>query len=686
MAQDPYKYFRVEARDLLEELSQGVLALEKGTGTPDLIPRLLRLAHTLKGAARVVKQREIADQAHAVEDALAPFRESSAPLPQEGINTVLGLLDKIDSHVTALIPPSDMEAAAPATPLPEEALRTVRADITEMDALLNGITETHAQIWTLRKSLGSAQRARSLADLLLERLAPRRGQRNGEPGNALTGDKTQALAEDLRAVFAGFERDLNSSLDQMDRELRQVRDAAERLRLVAAGALFTSLARTARDTALALGKRVVFEGRGGDVRLDAHVLGAIQGALLQLVRNAVAHGIELEADRRAAGKPADGRVTLEVARLGRRVSFTCKDDGRGVDLEAVRLAAQRKGLLSSDMQKLGAQDLLHLLLDGGLSTSGAVTEVSGRGIGLDVVREAAQRLGGVVSVRTEAGKGTTVELIVPLSIASLAALVVECSGVAAAIPLDAVRGAIRLAPGDIAKTANGEAALYEGKAVPFVSLPRTLGQVGVGSARGARPWSTVIVEAAGGLAAVGVDRFLGTVNAVLRPLPDLAPSTPVVAGASLDAAGNPQLVLDPDGLIAEAQRTRVLEAEPEAPGRRVLVIDDSLTTRMLEQSILESAGYQVEIATSGEEALDKARRNRYALFLVDIEMPGMDGFTFIERTQADPTLREIPAILVTSRSSPEDRRRGEEIGAVGYIAKSEFDQAELLERIGRLVE
>ncbi len=685
MVQDPYKYFRVEARELLDELGRGILDLEKGAGTPDLIPRLLRLAHTLKGAARVVKQREMADQAHALEDALAPFRESVAALPQEVINTVLGLLDLMGSHVAALIPPSDSDAAAPAKPVPEEALRTVRADITDMDSLLHGIAEAHAQLWTVQKSLGSLQRVRFLADRLVEQAAARRGRADGRPGNGLHGNKVRSLAEELRSVSRPLERALASSLDQMDRELRQVRDAAEGLRLVPAGTLFTSLARAARDTAQALGKRVVLEGRGGDVRLDAQVLGAVQRALLQVVGNAVAHGIEAEADRRAAGKPTDGRITLDVARLGRRVAFTCVDDGRGVDLGAVRRAAQRKGLLSAEMQKLGAEELLRLLLDGGISTSRAVTEVSGRGIGLDVVRETAERLGGQATIRTAAGRGTTVELIVPLSIASLTALVVESSGVTAVIPLDAVRAALRLPLESIARTPSGESALYQGSTVSFVPLSRALGQRDAASARDRRPWSAVLVAGAKGLAAVGVDRFLGTASVVLRPLPDLAPAKAVVAGASLDAEGNLQLVLDPGGLVAEAQRAPAPQAELDGAGPPLLVIDDSLTTRMLEQSILESAGYKVDVASSGEEALEKARRNPYALFLVDIEMPGMDGFAFLEQTRAHPVLRNTPALLVTSRTSAEDRRRGEQVGAQGYIAKSEFDQADLLERIGRLV-
>lgn len=149
----------------------------------------------------------------------------------------------------------------------------------------------------------------------------------------------------------------------------------------------------------------------------------------------------------------------------------------------------------------------------------------------------------------------------------------------------------------------------------------------------------------------------------------------------MDAEGHPQLVLDAEALVEHVHRVGPVAAVTSSARAPILVIDDSLTTRMLEQSILESAGYEVELAMSGEEALERAHKRRYALFLVDVEMPGMDGFTFIERTQADPVLREIPAILVTSRASPDDRRRGQSVGAMAYIVKGEFDQTELLDNI-----
>jgi two-component system chemotaxis sensor kinase CheA len=185
---------------------------------------------------------------------------------------------------------------------------------------------------------------------------------------------------------------------------------------------------------------------------------------------------------------------------------------------------------------------------------------------------------------------------------------------------------------------------------------------------------------------VGVDRLLGTASVVVRPLPAHAAVEPVVMGAALDAEGNPQVVIDPRGLVLAAHAERGAERGPaRAPTLPLLVIDDSLTTRMLEQSILESAGYEVHLASSAEDALAMARERRYGVFVVDVEMPGMSGFEFVATTRVDPKLREVPAILVTSRDAPEDRRRGEEVGAHAYVVKGEFDQTFLLQTIRQLV-
>ena len=685
MARDQFRYFRIEARELLEQLGRGVLDLEKGPPDRDLVAALLRFAHTLKGAARVVKRQDIADQAHALEDALAAVRDSAEAVARSQIDALLTRLDGIGALVAQLAAPSPTTPAGDVGPVvSEELFRAFRPDVHEMDALLRAINDAHGQLAALHPLMKRLERASHLTDLVLHHLDSQTARELGRPGERAVNLRTRPIAEELRAAVGTLERDLAHQIDSVDRQFREARSAAERLRLVPASAVFTLLERTARDAAHALGKRAEFEGRGGDVRLDAQILATIQGALLQIVRNAVAHGIESVADRMAAGKPAAGRVTVQVERRGNRVVFVCRDDGRGVDLDEVRRLAARKGVLSAQTEAFGSEELLGLLLKGGISTSHTVTDVSGRGIGLDVVREAGERLGGDVTVRTEPGRGTTIEISAPFSLASMPALRVESSGVTALLPLDAVRGSLHLSDAAVVRTAQGQSVLYNDHTVPLGALAQVLCPDAPPSRPGG-PRSAVIVDARGTTAAFSVDRILGTTTAVVRPLPDLAPAVAYVAGASLDEEGVPRLVLDPDALVAAVAQSLAARDEPPSARPSVLVVDDSLTTRMLEQSILESAGYDVDLATSGEEALTKARETGYALFLVDVEMPGMDGFTFIERARGEPTLRDVPSILVTSRNAPEDRRRGEQVGAAAYIVKSEFDQGVLLERIRELV-
>jgi two-component system chemotaxis sensor kinase CheA len=687
MAQDRYKYFRIEARELVDELGKGVLGLEKAGDAREHVPRLLRLAHTLKGAARVVKQAEIADGAHAVEDVLTQFRESGVALPRESIDALLALLDQIGARLKTIDggAPQKVEPAAPNSapklPAASDTIETVRTGIADVEAVLEGIAETHAQMTAIKRTLQNAERARSLVDVLAEHVHERSGR---EEPQSSGDDAVRSLAADLRGFFAMFERSLTRAVEHMDRELTEVREKAERLRLVPAATLFVSLERTARDTALSLGKAVAFEARGGAIRLDAHVLEGVQQAMIQLVRNAVAHGIEPAPERERAGKDPAGRVEVEVLRRGSRVVFRTSDDGRGLDLEAVRRAAARRGTPAEALEKLRAEELFQLLLQGGISTSARVTELAGRGVGLDVARAAMVALRGDVTLQTGAGTGSTFELSVPLSVASVEALVAGVSGRTVRLPLDAVRHTARLSQSAISRTPTGATIVHLGEAIPFVPLADIL-QASAPLPLESRPTCAVILSTRSGRAALGVDELRGTAHAILRPLPELAPAAPIIAGATLDAEGNPELMLDPESLIAEALRSRGPSVEHAAPSLPVLVIDDSLTTRMLEQSILESAGYTVDVATSAEQGLEKARAARYALFLVDVEMPGMDGFGFIEHIRKDPELSNIPAILVTSRASPEDRERGRNVGANGYVVKSEFDQNDLLARIKRLV-
>ncbi|MEU4623664.1 response regulator [Actinoplanes sp. NPDC023801] len=682
---DPLRYFRIEARELIDQITAGVLDLDQQAG-PEPVARLLRFAHTLKGAARVVRQKDIADRAHAFEEILVPHRTDEGSLAAGEMRELLRLNDEIAAYVSALekppepqrTPASPPERAADREPEQAEAA-THRSSTQDLDELLDAIGEANARMAPLRTGATTVDRlhrsATTLADQL--RLSP-------------TGDTAaaRAAAERLAGELGSAGRRFTDAVDQLERELDDVRAKAEGLRLVPAGTVFTVLRRAVRDAADGEGKRVRFVARGTAIRMGAHLLGPVSGAFLHVVRNAVVHGIEPEDVRLAAGKPAEGTVTLEVERRGRFAVFRCSDDGRGFDLEALRSTAEARGLLPGGGRPPDADELLQLVLKGGISTSPSVTEVSGRGIGMDAVREVAAQLHGEVVVRTVPRQGATVELIIPLALLAMTGLIVEAGGTVATLPLDAVRACVRLSAEEAATAASSGRLVHEDTAAPFLPLAEALytgstvpDSPGIGAA--------VVIAGDKGVYAIGVDRLAGTSALVARPLPELAPATPVIGSVAVDADGNPRLVLDPLGLADEVLRSHLGGARPSAAPVAeplpILVIDDSLTTRMLERSILESAGYEVDLAASAEEGLEKAAARAYGLFLTDIDMPGIDGFTFVERTRADPELAGVPAILVSSRSSAADRDRGRAAGASAYVVKGEFDQEQLLGHIRRLV-
>lgn len=685
MSQNLLFYFRAEASEILQELSDDIIAFEKAPEA-EILSRMLRQAHTLKGAARVAKQRKIADCIHQFEDLLSVHRDAPENCTSDDINKALQLLDIMTSALNELEnesseePPSgrakDSVKSAP-SPLADVDLAAPQMLLSsrqalEVEGLLEDLQAASGQLESLKRNLQLVERGKDLGELLLAQLSM-----EGIPKS------TRFVAEELQTLLRGVERNLAFGVDQIERDLRQVQESTEKLRLVRADSVFPILRRVLRDAASELGIEAEFvEGSGGDLRLDSALLASVQGALIQMVRNSAAHGIESREERLKLGKPARASVSLDILREGAELSFCCRDDGRGIDLEGVRKALVRRGEKAEDMSR---DVLLEVLLSGGVSTAETVTQAAGRGVGLDVIRQTALTLGGKVAVSTETGQFTEVVLRVPWSIAGMDFLelrveegVHEKSG-HVLVPLQSVRAVIRLKPEDVSREADGDIVVYDGKGLRLLSLSALLGypEDAVRTA--------VILYSDSGSVALSTQSARGTRLANLLPLPPYASAADYVAGAVLNADGNAQLVLDVDTLIREQPRALAESLGKEENFDPILVIDDSLTTRMLQQSILESAGFEVDLASSAEEGLEKARRRAYGFILVDVEMPGIDGFTFIEKIRAEPALAHIPAILVTSRDAPEDKLRGHAVGAQGYMVKSEFDQKYLLQQIRTLM-
>ena len=681
MPKDPYRYFRIEAHELMEGLGEGLLALERDGEDPEVLKRVLRQAHTLKGASRVVKRGDIGDLAHQIEDLVAAHQNAGESVPRSTIDAALALLDRVRDRVATLGSP---DAARPETSgetvaasLSDESRgpqRSIRVAVDELDHLLESTAEARTAASALR---GMSDVWASLLETAREIRTDLLGATPARPG----APNLDGLVDALDRAH----RDLSERIEQVLGEVDEVRALASTLRLVPAESLMRDLERVVRDAATSIDKEVALEVVGAQTRLDAHVLAGLRTALVHIVRNSVAHGVEAPAARLRAGKTRTGRIEIRIERRGHRIAIACEDDGQGVDLVAVRDVAVRRGVIDHEAAaSMSENALAQLLLAGGVSTSDDVTELSGRGVGLDAVRHAVDELNGDVEIRSRPGAGTVVELRVPLLLSSIPALSMEVDEQDVLVPLDSVRRTLRVAPDEIARHEGGAHIVVGEAVVPFLSLRQALGHARAGRAGNQ---SVVVVEAKGRQAAIGVDRLGAAREVVVHRLPEHAQVDPIVAGAAFGEDGVPRPVLAPSALVEAAWTPgRVASDVPTATRPLpLLVIDDSLTTRMLEQSILESAGYEVDLAVSAEDGLRKARARRYGLFIVDVEMPGMSGFEFLATVRTDAELGGIPSILVTSRSDPEDKRRGKEVGARAYVVKSQFDQARLLETIRSLV-
>jgi two-component system chemotaxis sensor kinase CheA len=690
MAKDSYHYFRIEARELLTGLTRGLLDIEKSGPIADTVAVLLRLAHTLKGAARVVKQTEISKHAHALEELLTPYRGTHEVVNRDHVSAMLGHVDAMTalagmlgtgtSEGIGVTLEQSREAAPTQVPrragsaAPDELLESVRID----QAHLSGL-QKHIHVASIQVA-GLMQHVRELKSTMQFD-----GSTDGE-GARIFSVATSPRSKKLNVSASPVQDSLTKGLERVSAELAEITTMVDQLRLRPARSIFELLERAVRDAAQLEHKNVQFETKGGESRLDAHILMALRDVLIHVVRNAVAHGIEPEAQRVASGKQPIGTIQVNVQRRGNRIAFVCHDDGKGIDLVAIRKMGVTQGLFSAQhAATLNTEQTIALILNGGLSTTTSATEVSGRGIGLDIVRSTIARLKGSLDVRTVQGIETRVEMCVPVSLASVTALRLEACGTTACIPFDGVRKSARIRESELVSSNNGMFFMHNDRAIPYITLAEVL-QLPSSKRDSRKRISAIVLESDAGLAVLGAERLHSTASVLVQTLPAWVDAHDTVLGAFLNENGAPEVLLDTNVIIKQANSRRTAHAEAPPAAHHILVIDDSLTTRMLEQSILESAGFRVDLASSAEDGLVKAREQKYALFLVDVEMPGMSGFEFIEHIRTQPDLCAIPCILVTSRNEPEDHARGKRAGAQAYIVKNEFNQDFLLQTIRGLVD
>jgi two-component system chemotaxis sensor kinase CheA len=698
--------FAVEADEHLRAMNRHLLALEQGLAgqaREAALAEVFREAHSLKGAARGVNLPEVEGQAHKLEDLFAQMQDGSV-LPGPGtIQEAYTTLDVIERLLRSPAHDGDQGSAAGAgdeagtpegpAPRPGGGEETIRVATAKLDALMADVGEL------LAARVGAEQRvadARALENVLAAwdsewRRFARPGSRRGD-GEA-AAEALRRVGDRLRAVRSAVEG-LRHALEADTRRMAQVtgdlQDDVRMSRMLPIATVFEAFPRMVRDLARDRGREVELTLRGGDTEVDRSVLEQVKDPITHLLRNCVDHGVEPAELRLAAGKPRAATIALSARQRGDVLIIEVADDGAGIDVEGIRAAATRKGLIPAGrVEELSEREAISMVFRSGFSTSPIITDLSGRGVGLDVVGEAVARLRGSVEVETRSGEGTTFTLSLPLSVSTVSCLLMEVGGEVFALPARAVERVLRVS-GDDVERAQGREAIRIGDE-PVV-LARLADVLGLGPAARAlepgRRQPVVVIETGERRVAFLVDRTAQMQEVVVKTLPEPLYRVRHLAGATIQGSGRGALILNAAELVASVDRatwTSIAGSADERPSPTILVVEDAITTRTLERNILEAAGYRVQVAADGAEAWALLESQRCDLVVSDVEMPHMDGFELTAKVRGDQRLRDLPMVLVTSRESREDRERGIQVGADAYIVKGGFDQESLLETIRRLV-
>ncbi|GAT35051.1 two-component system, chemotaxis family [Terrimicrobium sacchariphilum] len=707
--------FRAEAEQQCAILSDTLLRLEKASDVAPLLEILMRAAHSLKGAARIVGNDGAVRVAHAMEDLFVKAqKENVAPVAQ----TVDVLLSGVDLLRDLSITPDHAESASrierflaecsdlrpapipvmpapvPAAvmepvpaPEPEHGKKDVRLDAERLDNLLAlagqavvSAAETGAGVTAVRAALRSLQTV--LSELRNSDLTPRQRQLLRQAG-ALTSSCQSLAAEESER------RDLH------DRRLLQLcgRIYRETLscRMRPFGDVAGALRRLVRDLARDLGKEVDLVIQGEDTEVDRDMIDRFEGALSHLIRNALDHGLETPAERLAAGKPPCGRLEITAHHHAGWLSVSVADDGRGMNVETIRQTVIRRGFSAEEhARQMSDQELSEFLLLPGFSLSERVTEISGRGVGLDAVRSMAYEVGGSIRLGQSAMGGFLCEIILPVALSLLRAVVVEVSGERYAFPLARIERIVEVTRADVHLIGGIQHAFLEGEKVEIFSAAQVL-EVGEGDVSN-DGINLVIIPSGQGRIGLAVDRLLGMKELSLQRLDGRLGRTQDVSSAALLEDGEVVIVLDINDLSvtaanfsAASQHRAIFPEDKTGPGYRILVADDSLTVRELERKLLVSQGYEVDTAVDGADAWNALRSGKYDLLVTDIDMPRLDGIELVKLVRNNAQLRDLPVIVMSYKERDEDRARGLEAGADYYLTKSSYQDESILGAVRELL-
>ncbi|HEY1946398.1 MAG TPA: response regulator [Bryobacteraceae bacterium] len=733
--------FQTEHAEHLQQIRSLLALIENtspGEGRVEL-DEIYRRAHTLKGAARVVDLKPVEQLAHRLETLFSQIREGSRTLDRTVTGVIRQALDvsedfmaalaenrtaNTDAGVQAIGRLLEMRPARGSNPETPSTLRletplnlspSIPAPAVRLESMIRVNSDTLDRFGRcVGQLLTEIQAQNKVADALNE--VDRQIHAMEEKSDRIRGlgAKTlQVATREVRALSTSrHNAEAEQALQLLARQSRKarllqqrsawaIRVACEQLqqhllaaRTVPVESLFEGFHKMVRDFAREEHKEIEFRMTGADVLADRMVMQALKNPVMHLLRNAISHGLETREERLAKGKSPAGSLLLQVKSENQRFVIEVEDDGRGIDLQKVGETAVKRGLIAKE--KLAHQspsDIARFIFEPGFSTAPAVTDLSGRGMGLSVVHEAVLRLRGEVTLGKHtvpacASVGTSFILSVPLSIETHRLLLISCQNQVFGVPVEGIAGLFRLKTHQIEMARGKPLITLEGKKYPLFSLAHVLKIEGEPVLERST-WLVMLLQAQEKRAAVLVDALLAERAELIHDIGITSGISRNLAGAMLQRDGTVSLVLNPAGLVdacgrIETPTLKQVTPTPKPPVR-ILVVDDSITTRQLAENSLEAFGYSVQVAADGIEALEKIKAEKPSLVISDIEMPRMSGFELLAAIQADGEIRDIPVIIVSSLEKTEDQAKGLAMGAAAYIVKRKFDQHELLEAITQIL-
>jgi two-component system sensor histidine kinase and response regulator WspE len=749
--------FRQEVEDQAQVLITCLLVLEREPTAAVQLESCMRAAHSLKGAARIVRRDAGVSVAHVMEDCLVEAQQGRLILQQRHIDLLLQGVDlllriarapeqeaaqwaeqqskELNDFINALerivedgqqakpeaeareapqeapeaAPPElELEPATAAPPEPPAEPAPTASSARSAERMLRVTAEHLNRLLALAgEALVESRRLAPFGDSLLrlKRLQGETGKSFGQLSELLSAqlphdEHLQSTLADLQQRLQASQQFLTQRLAEFEQFDRHFSDLSFRLYNEAVACRMRpfsdgvqSFPRMVRDLARMLGKQVTIAIRGEATQVDRDILEKLDTPLGHLLRNAVDHGIETPEERSSKGKSPEGRIQLEAHHSAGMLLVTVSDDGRGIDLDELRLTVVARQLTNAETAaKLSEAELLAFLFLPGFSMREAVTEISGRGVGLDAVQDMVKQVRGSIRVMRQE-QGLCFQLQLPLTLSVVRTLLVDIGGESYAFPLTYITRTLKLPKEHIALLEGRQHFLMDEQHIGLVTTHQVLGRAE--PERTGEELPIVVVSNNHHHYGLLVDRFLGERELVVQPLDARLGKIKDISAGALMEDGSPVLIVDVEDLIRSVEKLVTagqLSKVAQAPAagavrarKRILVVDDSLTVRELERKLLGNRGYEVEVAVDGMDGWNAVRTGHFDLVVTDIDMPRLDGIELVMLIKKAPHLKSLPTLIVSYKDREEDRRRGLEAGADYYLTKGSFHDETLLQAVEDLI-